>query len=176
MLPGLPVDFSCTSYFSRDGSDVARRVIISSSSVLVSPSGVDAATATDQQLLFNSGGLPYNGLYMSGRLSSVAFSESTAGITGGGTQYTRTATISFGKTFAAAPRVIFGVRDPDFSYNSYTPYWGVGNNVTSPLTGSQAGLSLSVGTSSMTFTEVYDYWSGGAINRLIDVSYAVFQV
>lgn len=143
---------------------MARRLRLSSGSVLLSIAGVDCVTATDAQLLFNSGGLPYNGCLLSGRILHGSLSAG----------FPRTVTIPYGKTFSVAPRCMYGVLDPDDSYGVFTPNWFTGEVTGVPAAGYLMYITATVGLSSVTFAVHLTVFSGGAPNSLPDFCYVIF--
>lgn len=97
---------------------MARRVYMSGDKILVSIPGIDALFATDAQLVLNSGGRPYNGSLLHGVIPHASFTQSTSGgIT------VRAFTLSFGKTFPVAPRLLWGAIDPNAGYGRFAPYY-----------------------------------------------------
>ena len=157
---------------------MSRRVVISAGVFKMAPAGLDALTAGPDQLLFDANGAPYNGAWMAGRIYQDAFSETSQGISNGGTQYTRTFVLNFGKTFSSPPRVLFGALDPN-NGGLYTPNLNL-NSITQgstsgSITGAGLNLSASIETYRATFTVTYVKYSDD-LNRFADVAYVVFQV
>lgn len=156
---------------------MSRRVIIGPNGLKISRAGADAATATGADLLFDSDGSIYNGFYLSGRLLSAAFAETSQGVPNGGTLFTRNVTLVFGKTFPGLPRVFLGVLDPN-NQGLFTPNFNVNSVAQGSTSGQTDGAALSmvysVSQTQLFVTVSYLYYSGSGFNRFVDVAYLVF--
>jgi hypothetical protein len=150
---------------------------------LVSKPGFNADTASDVQLLFNSQGAPYNGVYKTGIVRPSEFTKSSENDSPQkGKHYIRSASVAFGKTFPQPPRVLVNWYDPNTG--GMTQMWNYsyqagqvkGSGSTAENVGSASYNYYTVDTQSLgLYIDTVYYPSGTKVNDAVGAAYVIFS-